>query len=163
MIMSKNSELENNSQKKILKFPFFVLAIGLGVFSTVAVSETKDMITLFYAGEDGISGEILDYDGKVFRIASTMGKLTIPAEDLSCIGTACPDEFRLQPTLPRVVLFTPDRKNNIEGNLIEVTNTDYVLATDLGNLQIPVNSVVCEGEGCPEEAGQLPATGMVSP
>lgn len=137
------------------------LALTLGVWGNAALATSSQMITLLYEGEDGISGELLEYDGKVFKIASSIGNVTIPAQDLSCVGNACPEKFRLKPTLPKVSLVTLDGQMSMQGNLVDVTDTDYVLATDLGNIEVPISTVNCEGDGCPDVAGQLPATGLV--
>lgn len=145
---------------KLLRQPTrTIVAIGLAafsaLFSTDALAQSDKTITLFYEGEDGITGELLDYDGSVFKLASSIGRITVPAVDLTCIGDACPEELRLQPTLPAVTLTTLDRSTVIEGSLIDITDTEYLVATGFGEARIEIDKVSCEGEGCPSDTGQL--------
>lgn len=119
------------------------------------------MISLLYEGEDGVTGELMNYDGKVYRIATSIGPITIPASDVTCIGNACPESRRLEPVLPSILLTGIDGTVSVRGNLIDITNGEYVLATEFGEFRIAVDTVTCEGEGCPADKETLPETGLV--
>lgn len=136
-----------------------IATIGLG--GNIAFAQSENMITLLYEGEDGISGELLEYDGKVFKIASSVGRLTIPAGQVTCIGEACPEGVRLEPTLPMISLKGVDGSISVTGHLIDANDKEYVLATNVGEFRIAVDAVTCEGEGCPVVQGELPESGLV--
>lgn len=160
--MRQHQSIRKTARGWIQNLTALSLIAVLGPFSNMAVAQqSENTITLLYEGEDGITGELLEFNGSVFKIASSVGRLTIPAQDLSCIGDACPDAFRLTPTLPSVKLSAADGSMNVEGNLIDVTDTDYILATPLGEFRVAIEGVTCEGDGCPAVAGQLPAVGKV--
>lgn len=158
--MDCSSSKGKSSKQGLFKSCALAFSVVFGL-SSGAVAQSDNTITLLYEGEDGVSGELLEYDGQRYRLLSSIGRVTVPAEGLTCIGAACPEGTRLEPTLPLVTLVSADGSATVQGNLIDVTDTEYVLATNLGEFRIKSDSVTCEGEGCPEEKGQLPAVGIV--
>jgi len=113
------------------------------------LAATAAEVTLRFAnGQDSISGELQAYEDGRFRIDSTIGMIVIPDDGVTCIGDACPEGTKLVLENARVVLASKDGSVTFEGDLIEATASDYVIATSIGEQRIPIDLVTCEGEGC---------------
>jgi len=129
----------------------------LGAFTAVlslliagsAVAQTNNQVSLRFndAGET-ITGELLEFANGNFRINSMIGPVTIPNIDLVCIGDACPDGTTGDLSGVVLTLTSLDGTLTVSGNLIEIKDENYVLATGAGEFVIPVDGVNCEGSGC---------------
>lgn len=133
-------------------------AAGLSLAAASAVAQTADTISLRF--DDGAFGETItgtmqSYDGTMFVVDSVLGEVAIPAEFVSCIGAACPEGTALEVTSPVITLTSHDGDAAIEGQLIEISDGKYIMATDVGELSIQTHMVSCAGAGCPDPS-ELP-------
>lgn len=126
----------------------FVLAAVLSCASFMAAAQSENTVTIKFDDGDGITGELLDFSNNMLRLNTSIGPITIPADGVSCIGSACPESLRLEVATAPVVLTSLDGSTTLNGDLIEVSNGQYVVATIAGELRIDVDVVTCEGEGC---------------
>ncbi len=123
--------------------------LTLLVAPSLAFGQDVNDVTLRFAnGQDSISGTLTDFrDGKFF-LDATIGLVAIPVDGVSCIGNACPEETRLEIENAGVVLTSKDGSASISGDLIEIVDGEYLLATAFGEQRIAVDRVDCKGEGC---------------
>lgn len=127
------------------------LILGLMLLATTGMAQSSKQITLKYDDGTGVSGELIDFKNNVFRIQASVGLIGIPASDVACIGAACPEGTEMEIAAAPVKLTSHDGSMMVSGNLIEFTNNQYVLATDLGEMQIDANLFKCEGAACAVE------------
>ena len=111
-------------------------------------AQRENTVTIIFDDSEGITGELLSFSDSTLRIQSSVGAITIPADDVSCIGAACPEELRLEIAAAPIVLTSIDGGVPLAGDLIEVSNNQYVVATAAGELRIEIDKVNCQGEGC---------------
>ncbi len=125
---------------------FLIAAVVLLVGATAASAQE---VTLRFAnGQDSLSGTLRDFrDGKFF-IDGSIGLVAIPTDGVLCVGEACPEGTRLEIDNANVVLTSKDGTTFIAGDLIEVENDEYVIATVFGEQRIATNLVDCKGQGC---------------
>ena len=117
-----------------------------------AFAQSTNQVSLRFNDEgESITGELLEYTNGNFRIQSSIGSVTIPGDDVSCIGDACPAGTKAETTGPLLKLTSPDGSITVSGNLIEIKDESYILATSFGELAVEFGSVICEGDGCIEE------------
>lgn len=135
-----------------------VLLSALIAFAGPGIAQTANTVTLKYDDGDGITGELIEATDDVAKLKTAIGLITVPLDGVFCIGLACPESKRFVSTLPPLVLTALDGSVAVSGNLLEVADGQYVIATDLGELRIDVDKVRCEGEGCPAQADE-PQTG----
>ncbi|WP_159086893.1 hypothetical protein [Loktanella sp. Alg231-35] len=126
-----------------------------------SLAQTADTVTFRLDGGEGITGEMIEYDDNVARLETSVGLIAVPLEGASCIGLACPESIRIVPTLPPLVLTALDGTISLSGNLLQITDDQYVIATDFGEFRVDIDRVSCEGEGCPEDASQPQLGGEV--
>ncbi len=124
------------------------LIYGLTLFATMSVAQSPNQITLKYDDGSGVSGEFLDFTNDTFRIQASVGLIAIPAQDVSCIGSACPAGTALEIPPAPVMLTSLDGNVRISGDVIDFVDGEYVLATDLGEMRIGADLTTCEGDGC---------------
>lgn len=116
---------------------------------TADIGAPERTVTIrFEFGGDGITGELISFEDNKLRIETTVGAITIPAEDVSCIGAACPESLRLAVEESPIVLTSLDGQITLSGDLLEVVGNEYVVATAAGELRIETDKVTCQGEGC---------------
>ncbi len=76
------------------KFASAGLAVALMV---AAVPATAQQVTLqSYDGTITLRGDLVDFDGQNYQIATAIGTITIDAYQVSCEGESCPDPSLLQ-------------------------------------------------------------------
>lgn len=124
------------------------LIFGLMVFAAPVVAQNANQVTLKYDDGTGVTGELSTFEDGIFQIKSSIGTVAIPASDVSCIGSACPEGTALEVPSSAVVLTSIDGASQLSGDLIEFADDEYVLATDIGEVRIRADQVTCEGEGC---------------
>lgn len=122
--------------------------LGLLLLATSGMAQGTNQITLKYDDGSGVSGELIEYTGDIFRIQASIGLIAIAAQDVSCIGVACPEGTALEVPSAPVTLTSLDGSLRVSGNVIEVSEGAYIVATDLGEMRIEANLVSCEGAGC---------------
>ena len=124
----------------------FIFALLL--LPTTVVAQSANQVTLKYDDGSGVSGELIEFKDDKFRIQASVGMIVIPAQDVSCIGTACPDGTAFEVPAAPVTLTGKDGTFTLSGNVIEFVDDEYVLATDIGEIRIAASLATCEGAGC---------------
>lgn len=126
-------------------------ALGLcAAFVGTASAQAANTVTLKTDGGEDVTGELVEFSNNLFRIQARVGLIAIPADGVTCIGAACPEGTRLETTGPVITLTARDGSATVSGNLIEISNGQYVLATDIGEMRIDQSMVDCEGSACVE-------------
>ncbi len=151
-------------QKTLVVGKCLLLSTALVCTGSFAAAQTdtgtraENTVTIKFDESDGITGELLSFSNNTLRLNSSVGTVTIPADDVTCIGAACPESLRLQVASSPIVLTSIDGAITLAGDLIAVTDTEYVVATAAGELRIEIDKVTCQGEGCVVEVS-APAFG----
>lgn len=124
-----------------------------------ALAQSPNTVTLSYDNGDRISGEFLEQRQGAITLQTLMGVVTVPLAEVSCEGAACPSgDAALSP----LILTALDGSFKVVGNLIETSNNQYVVATEVGEMRINIDQAVCTGIGCVVEAEQPAYGGDVS-
>lgn len=155
MINERNHQVGVNKMKRILLEngkigKSFALAIFLAIVASTGASQTQETVTIKFDDGEGVTGQLVEFSNGAFKIKTVIGQVTIPAEGVFCIGSACPQSTRLEIAPSPMVLTSFDGSAKLSGNLIEIADGQYVLATGAGELRIDTGEVTCEGEGCLE-------------
>lgn len=124
--------------------PAVACALALASTSPAATLQSPD-------GSVDITGEILSFDGDSYTIKSQFGELIIRREFVECIGLDCPklEDETVDASNEPIELVSPDGSVRLQGELIDVTETDYVINTENGVLNVRKEMVSCEGAACP--------------
>ena len=122
--------------------------LALTLLATTGVAQSTNQITLKYDDGSGVSGELVEFSNGIFRVQASVGLIAIPAQDVSCIGVACPEGTALEVPPAPVTLTALDGTFNVSGNVIDFVDDEYVLATDIGEIRISASLATCEGVGC---------------
>ncbi|MEM9795374.1 MAG: hypothetical protein AAF919_02730 [Pseudomonadota bacterium] len=130
--------------------------------ATTANAQDANQVTLKFDDGEGVSGQLLGFEDGIFRLRASVGRVSIPAQDVFCIGAACPEGTELEIPPAPVTLASPDGSLRVSGDLLEFTNGTYVVATNVGELRIEAEMVTCEGDGCPPAAVSDPADRKVA-
>lgn len=110
--------------------------------------QTPKLIELTYDDGSGVVGELIDFaDGK-YRLKTSVGVITVRDENVVCIGAACPEKDVPQVTDDTIKLTSLDGTTVLSGELLEVTDGNYVVSTSIGIIKIEVELVHCEGKDC---------------
>ena len=125
-----------------------VVAAAMALTASTGVAQTQETVTIKFDDGDGVTGELVEFSNGLFKIKTVIGQVTIPAEDVFCIGAACPESTRLEIASSPITLTSSDGEATVSGNLIEIADDQYVLATSAGELRVNTGDVTCEGEGC---------------
>lgn len=129
----------------------------LGALQLPAIATAAEVVLQSNDGELKFVGDLVDYKDGKYILNTNLGKIAIGAEGVVCEGAACPVieapvaeasapvDFKGGP----VSLQSFDGALQFEGDLIAIENGNYVVRTQLGDLQVPTESVTCVGDGCP--------------
>ena len=123
-------------------------AVLLGLTAPV-IAQDGNTVTLTYDAGEGLTGELVEVNDQVVVLRSSIGLVTVPVDGVTCIGQACPDSMRFRSSAPMLTFSTLDGSVAVRGQLIEISNDQYVIATNLGELRFDVDGAICTGEGCP--------------
>jgi len=148
-----------NTLTSILRRAWLVVAVIFSLLLPVTgTAQDKPTVSLRFAnGQDSISGPLVDFKDEKFFIEASIGLVAIPTNGVICVGEACPEGTRLVIDNAAVVLTSKDGTVTISGDLIEIDNNEYVLATVVGEQRIAADMVNCAGQGCLPLASDLPA------
>ncbi|MEL7179573.1 MAG: hypothetical protein AAFN63_07045 [Pseudomonadota bacterium] len=129
---------------------FCVVAVALlGLITAPAMAQDGSTVTLKYDAGEGLTGELVEVNDQVVVLRGSIGLVTVPVEGVTCIGQACPDSMRFVSSAPMLTFTTLDGSVAVQGQLVEISNDQYVIATNLGELRFNVDGAICTGEGCP--------------
>ncbi|WP_298907471.1 phosphate ABC transporter substrate-binding/OmpA family protein [uncultured Aliiroseovarius sp.] len=134
----------------------------LGALQLPAVAFASDVTLQSADGTLKFVGELIEFKDGKYILNTNLGNIAIGADGVVCEGDACPvleepatkvasadstpADFKGGP----VSLQSFDGALKFEGNLIAIENGNYIVRTQLGDLQIATNSVTCVGGGCPQ-------------
>jgi len=111
-------------------------------------AQSPNQVELTYDDGDGVTGELLEFADGRYRLKTSVGVVTIYGDGVSCNGAACPDS-NASPDQDEVIKLTSlDGTTTLFGELLEVKDGMYVVSTSVGIIEIEIDLVNCEGEGC---------------
>ena len=118
-------------------------------FAAPTFAQVSSTVTLKYDAGEGLTGELVEVNDQVVVLRNSIGLVTVPVEGVTCVGQACPDFMRFVSSAPMLTFSTRDGSVAVQGQLVEISNNQYVIATKLGELRFNVDDAICTGEGCP--------------
>ncbi|MHA3914237.1 OmpA family protein [Halovulum sp. GXIMD14793] len=134
--------------------------IALLALSTSLLS-AEDISTLT-AREGGvkISGEITGFKEDRYQIVTSHGAMEIPAKHVNCEGPGCRVERVIadwQPGMPDGLaeVTMPDGSVTLSGTVVEVAHGNIRIDTQLGEFDLPLDAISCDGPGCPSRAERV--------
>lgn len=139
------------------------LMFALMVLPASVIAQAANQVTLKYDDGSGVSGELIAFEEDIFRIQASVGLIAIPAQDVSCIGAACPEGTTLEVPPAPVVLTSVDGSFRVAGNVIAFEDDQYVVATEIGEIQVKASLVDCEGSGCVSPAEPVVTESITDP
>jgi len=111
-------------------------------------TQSSKLVELTYDDGSGIVGELIEFaDGK-YRLETSVGVITVPEDGVLCKGAQCPKKHVAPVSGKTIKLTSLDGAAVVTGELLEVTDGKYVVSTSVGVVKIPVDLVICEGDGC---------------
>lgn len=114
-----------------------------------AFAQSTNTVTIAFGDGDEITGEVVQITDFDIELLTTIGSFTIPREGATCTGAACPVVVRqITAGLPVIVLSARDGSAQFMGNLLEITDGQYVIVTEAGELRLNISDVNCAGEAC---------------
>ena len=118
---------------------------------TLAGPAVADTTLTSLDGSFSFEGELQSVDAENYVIDTEFGELIIRREFVQCAGDDCPTEDEPTETAAggEVTLASYDGNIRLTGELLNVTDTDYVIDTGQGELTVRREFVACEGDGCP--------------
>jgi len=149
--------------KKHIMSRSVILSALFAICSFPVFAQSSNIVTLRSGDGDGITGEVVELAETTIQIRTTVGSFTIPLAGVTCTGAACPDITREDSSsLPVIVLSARDGSAQFIGNLLEVVDQQYVLATEAGEVRFNVADVNCAGEACLSEQDAFQFGGPVT-
>ena len=142
--------MRQNPNQWSIRIRLWPTTLAIAALSAVtAHAQQLGEVTLRFAdGQDSISGALINFEDNRFTIDSNIGLIVIPADGVACIGDACPPGTQLQTENKTVELSSKDGSVTFVGDVIEVTDSHYVIATSIGEQRVPIDLVTCKGDGC---------------
>jgi phosphate transport system substrate-binding protein len=103
-----------------------------------------------------LEGELLSYEDGTYTIRTSQGDLLVGDAFVNCTGVGCPGTETETEVQSRDVLITAFGGSfEIEGQMVDVTDTSFVVNTVTGELTIRRELVSCSGAGCPTTDVQI--------
>lgn len=132
-------------------FPQKALGALLLTSSLIGTSVAAEVTLESLDGSLDIVGDLMSVDDTTFVIKTEFGELNVRREFVRCIGAECPtDESEANSDGGAVILTSGDGTIRLEGPLVDVTDTDFVIDTPSGVLTVRKEFVTCEGDACPQ-------------
>lgn len=114
--------------------------------STGGQAQTLGQVELTYDDGPGVVGELIEYNDGKYRLQTSVGEITVPDDGVLCKGAACPAK---EPNQAQVIhVSSLDGATVMSGELLEVKDGKYVLSTVVGVIEIDIDLVNCQGDGC---------------
>ena len=130
----------------------------------VCVASTVNAETILRAtgGQFELKGELLSISDEAYTIQTDLGELIVRREFVTCEGDGCPgsETAEAEPEDNEIRLSSPDGSIELVGELVEVTETEYVVDTVMGRLTVRSEFVTCEGAACPSTLVQSDRIGI---
>ncbi len=146
--------LAHNSRQLFVAASMFASAFA---FESHAQPANEVELTT-HDGGTSVRGVILEYDGATYVLQTELGKLTLYAAMLRCSGAGCPGadgtiaeaEPEKEAVDTRVTLVSRSDDTEVMGELIDYSDSYYVVETPLGSFQLSTDRVDCVGAACPD-------------
>ena len=138
-----------------------IVAAALFSLTAPVIAQDGGTVTLKYDEGEGLTGELVEVNDQVLVLRGSVGLVTVPVEGVTCIGQACPDSMRFVSTAPMLTFTALDGSVAVQGQLVEISNDQYVIATNLGELRLDVDGAICTGDGCPVTLAETQSGGDV--
>jgi len=136
-----------------------VAGMFVSVFAFEAGAQTANEVELTtHDGRTSVRGVMLDYDGVRYVLQTELGTLTLYAQMLTCSGAGCPKadgsltqaEPEAEVVDTQVKLISRSDDTEVVGDLVDYTDSYYVVETPLGSFQLATDRVDCVGAACPD-------------
>lgn len=144
----KNQQKNGVLKPLLLAASTCIAALGVGAAVAETTLRSPD-------GTVNLTGKLIAYDDENFTIQTEFGELIVRRVFVECEGDGCPGAAASEADAAKdegVLLVSPDGSVRLEGPLVEVTDTDYVINTQSGVLTVRKEFVACEGAACPTAA-----------
>ena len=128
------------------------VTILAGAFALAGFAANSQATLSSTSGDFAVEGEILEVNDSNYVIKTELGELIVNKDLVRCEGVGCPSEESATETDRVIKLTSADGSISFEGTLLELTETDYMIATSTGDLTIRRELVGCEGAACPATA-----------
>jgi phosphate transport system substrate-binding protein len=122
--------------------------VTLGIVSTLCLTATPTIAQTTLTSKDGtlsFEGELTNVDAENYFIKTDLGELVLGRVMVDCSGEGCPSVLQGN----QIVLTSANGSIRLEGEFVDVTETDIVILTDSGELTVRRELVSCEGPACP--------------
>jgi len=70
-----------------------VVAAAMALTASTGGAQTQETVTIKFDDGDGMTGEFVEFSNGLFKIKTVIRQVTIPAEGVFCIGSACPESI----------------------------------------------------------------------
>lgn len=133
-----------------IRTKYLIPHLSLATALLSAVPAIADTVLTAVNGSMVLEGELLSVDDETYKIRTDLGELFVRREFVICTGDGCPADTTVDlAASDEVVLRSDDGQIALNGTLIEITNTDYVIETASGILRVRREFAICEGASCP--------------
>ncbi len=138
---------------------FVTASVFASAFALEAGAQTANEVELTtHDGGTSVRGVILEYDGVTYVLQTELGKLTLYAAMLNCSGSGCPgadgtvaeNEPEEDVVDTQVTLLSRSDNTEVVGELVDHSDSYYVVETPLGSFQLATDRVDCIGTACPD-------------
>jgi phosphate transport system substrate-binding protein len=123
-----------------------LLLSGTALLSSAAFAETT---LRALDGSFEMKGQSVTFDESNYFLQTPQGELVVQREFVTCLGEGCPADEGVEEVDDRVELVSLDGSFALNGTLLEVTATDFIIRTGDGSVTVQREFMTCEGAACP--------------
>ncbi|MEJ6403150.1 phosphate ABC transporter substrate-binding/OmpA family protein [Yoonia sp. 2307UL14-13] len=140
--MSGVTSMVIGARKKLI----CLLLSGTSLIPSGALAETT---LRALDGSFEMKGQSVTFDESSYFLQTPQGELVVQREFVTCIGDGCPVDETVENVDDRIILTSLDGSFELNGTLLQVTASDFVVQTGDGSVTIQREFVRCEGAACP--------------